>query len=170
MLSKSAPLALAAALLVATPALADITPGMQDILNNNYRLTCAAVLDPSDANMTAALSPLSPDFVNTNLKGKETKRDELATVMKQQLKMFHATSCDIKIDSATQPDPNTIVATTVTDIAGEAVLSDGKHQVEETAKAEETWAFSGGKWLEMKSKDLHSLVKVDGKVVQDQGQ
>src|SRR5215472_9800276 len=111
MRSKSALLAVAAVMLVVAPARADITPGIQKILSDNYQLMCAAVLDPSDANMTAALAPLSSDYVSTNLKGKETKRDDFAKLMQQQLKAFHATSCDVKIDTAAQPDPNTVVVT-----------------------------------------------------------
>lgn len=167
---KSALVTAAAVLLVAAPARADVAPDVQKALNDNYQLTCAAVLDPSDKNMDAAVAPLSPDFVNVDFKGTERKRDELVGMMKQQLKTFHGTSCDVKMDSVTQSDPNTIVVVSSLKIAGEIQAPDGKHDVEQTAKSQDTWALSNGKWLETKSKDLRSLVKVDGNVVQDQGQ
>ncbi len=167
---KSALLAAAAVVLVAAPARADVTPDVQKTLDDNYQLTCAAALDPSDKNMEAATAPLSPDFVNVDFKGKETKKDELVGMMKQQLKTFHTATCDIKIESATQSDPNTIVVVSSLKITGEVQAPDGKHDIEQTAKSEDTWALNNGKWLEMKSKDLRSLVKVDGNVVQDQGQ
>lgn len=167
---KSALLTAAAVVLVAAPAIADVAPDVQKTLNDTYQLTCTAVLDPSDKNMDAATASLSPDFVNVDFKGKETKRDELLGVMKQQLKTFHGTSCDIKMESVTQSDPNTIVVVSSLKVAGDIQAPDGKHEVEQTAKSEDTWTQSGGKWLETKSKDLRALVKVDGNVVQDQGQ
>lgn len=167
---KSALLTAAAVILAAAPAIADVAPDVQKTLNDDYQLTCAAVLDPSDKNMDAATAPLSPDFVNIDFKGKETKRDELLGIMKQQLKTFHGTACDIKMESVTQTDPNTIVVVSSLKVAGDIQAPDGKHEVEQTAKSQDTWTLNNRTWQEAKSKDLRALVKIDGNVVQDQGQ
>ena len=128
---KSALLAAAGILLVAAPArAADVAADVQQTLNADYQLTCTAVLDPSDKNMDAATAPLSPDFVNVDFKGKETKRDEVIGMMKQQLKIFHGTSCNIALDSVTQSDPNTIVVVSSLKLAGDLQAPDGKHDVQ----------------------------------------
>jgi hypothetical protein len=112
---------------------------------------------------------LSPDYVAVDFKGTEHKRDEVLSLEKQQLKTFKASSCDNKFNSVTQTDPSTIVVVNTSDIAGEIQAPDGKHDFTATNKAQDTWKLADGKWLQTQSKMLHVLVKVDGNVVQDQG-
>lgn len=167
---KSALLSATAVLLVTAPARADVSPDVQKTLNDTYQLTCAAVLDPTDPNMDAAFAAMSPDFVNVDLKGKQEKRDDVIGMVKQQLKLFHGTSCNIAIDDLTQPDPNTVVLTSTLKVEGDFQGQDGKHEVQQTGKSQDTWKLNGGKWMETQSKELKQLVKVDGNVVQDAGQ
>ena len=167
---KSALLTAAAVLLVAGPARADVAPDVQKTLTDAYQLTCTAVLDPTDANVDAAFAVLSPDFVNIDFKGKQTSRDEVVAQAKQQLKTFHGTKCENKSESMTQSDPNTIVVVETGVIEGDIQAPDGKHELSSTQKSQDTWKLVNGKWMQTQSKDLRALVKVDGNVVQDQGQ
>lgn len=148
---------------------ADVSADTQKTLTDAYGLTCSAVLDPTDKNFDAATAVLSPDYVDIDFKGASHKRDEVLSIMKQQLKTFKASSCENKFDSVTQTDPSTIVVVNTSNIAGEIQAPDGKHDFTALNKAQDTWKLAGGKWLQTQSKAMHVLVKVDGNVVQDQG-
>ncbi|HET7815156.1 MAG TPA: hypothetical protein VFL13_12370 [Candidatus Baltobacteraceae bacterium] len=148
---------------------ADVTPDVQKTLTDAYGLTCAAVLDPSDKNFDAATAVLSPDYVVVDFKGASHKRDEILAMEKQQLKTFKASSCDNKFNSVTQTDASTIVVVNTSNIAGEIQAPDGKHDFTALNKAQDTWKLVGGKWMQTQSKAMRALIKVDGNVVQDQG-
>lgn len=160
-----------AALLAGGSAMAaDVPADTQKALYDIYTLNCTAAMDPSDKNFDASAAYLSPDFVSIDLKGTQRKRDEVIAMGKQQLKMFHATSCDNKFESIASSDPSTVVIVNTSKISGDVQAPDGKHEFDATNKAQDTWKLVNGKWLETQSKDLRVLVKVDGNVVQDQGQ
>jgi hypothetical protein len=147
-----------------------VDPATQKVLAANYALGCTAAFDPSDANLDAAFAVLAPDFVNFDLKGKQTTREEVVGQGKQQLKLLKATSCDNTLASLSMTDPTTVVVVNTLHVVGEIQAPDGKHDLDLTNKAQDTWKNSGGKWLQTQSKDLRVLVKVDGNVVQDLGQ
>ena len=167
---KSALLTATAVLAIAAPARADVAADAQKAINDDYALTCTAVLDPTDANVDAAFGWLSSDYVNVDFKGKQTGKDEVIAQAKQQLKVFHGTKCDNTVESMTQPDANTIVVVITNKIEGTVQAPDGNHEINATNKSQDTWKLAGGKWVNTKSQDLRALVKVDGNVVQDQGQ
>ena len=149
---------------------ADVPADTQKALTDIYAQTCTTIMDPSDKNFDTALAYLAPDFVSTDLKGATHKRDEVSGLMKQQLKMFHATSCENKFESVTASDASTVVVVNTNKVAGDVQAPDAKHEFVATNKSQDTWKLVNGKWLESQSKDLRVLVKVDGNVVQDQGQ
>jgi hypothetical protein len=149
---------------------ADVPDAVQKTLTGYYALTCAAILDPSDANLDAAFAQLAPNFVETDTKGKETKRAEVVANDKQQMKTLHATSCDNALATFTSPDANTVVVINTFHMEGSIQAPDGTHDLAVTNKGQDTWTLVDGKWLNSQSKDLKILVKVDGKVVQDEGQ
>ena len=148
---------------------ADVDDATQKTLTANYALRCTAAFDPSDANLDATFGVLAPDFVAIGPNGKQITRDEVVGQGKQQMKMLHATSCDDKVESFTQSDPNTVVAVNDFHLEGDLQAPDGKHDLVITEKAQDTWKNVGGKWLASQSKDLQVMVKVDGNVVQDSG-
>jgi hypothetical protein len=135
-----------------------------------YDKNCTLILDPTDANMNTMFAELSPDYVAYDPKGKETKRDEVVGTMKQQLKTFHGTDCKNTFDSFTAPDANTVVIVGTQHVTGDLQAPDGKHDLDFTSKSEDTWKLVGGNWMQTQSKASHIVVKVDGSVVQDQGQ
>ena len=171
MFSKSALLFLCAALAMPLVARADAAlDTAQQALGADYKLDCTAALDPTDANLTAAFGLLSADFVNVDFKGKKTQRDEFVATAKQQIKMLHITTCDNTMASATAPDANTIVVVIAGKLAGQLQAPDGSHDFDATSKVEDTWKLANGTWQQSQSKELSNLLKVDGKVVQDEGQ
>ncbi|GAC1656966.1 MAG: hypothetical protein NVS9B12_08850 [Vulcanimicrobiaceae bacterium] len=139
-------------------------------LTTLYATGCTAALDPTDKNVEAMLATWSPDFVAVDPKGKEMKRDEVAGSMKAQLKTFHGTECKSTFDSLKSPDATTAVVVATLHVAGDIQAPDGKHELDLTQKSEDTWKLAGGAWLQTKQKTLHAVVKIDGSVVQDQGQ
>ncbi len=187
---KSAFVFAAAVALVAAPALADapsatpaaasttapaaagtaVPAAVTAALSPRYNLTCTAVLSGADKDLQAAFAVMAPEFVQTDLQGKTQKRDEVVANAEQQMKMFHGTACNETIDSATQPDANTIVATVTQKIEGQIQAPDANHDLSATDKTQDTWKLQNGTWMETASKDLRTLVKLDGKVVQDDGQ
>ena len=44
----------------------------QKTIAADYQLGCTAAINPTDSNLAAAFTFLSPDFVDTNVKGKKT--------------------------------------------------------------------------------------------------
>lgn len=135
-----------------------------------YQVGCNAALDPTDKNLDADAALLAPDYVDIDAKGKETKRDESIAMMKQNLKLYHSTDCKVNVGTVTAPDDKTAVATTTLHVVGDVQAPDGKHDFDVTAKSEDTWKLINGAWLQVKSRTLHQVVKVDGSVVQEQGQ
>jgi hypothetical protein len=141
----------------------------QKALTAQYNLVCAAIQDPSDKNITAAFAPLSPDFVMIDAKGKQHKRDEIVSVARMQLKMLEADDCTNTFDSMSSSDPSTVVVVDTTHVSGSVTAPDGKHTVDQTSKSSDTWKLVNGSWMETQSKSLRVLVKVDGKVADDEG-
>ena len=174
MFSKTAlALACVAALTTGLARAADAPAAPQavtDAITAIYTKNCTLVLDPTDANMTTMFAELSPDYVAYDPKGKETKRDEVVGTMKQQLKTFHGTDCKNSLDSITAPDANTAVVTGSQHVTGDIQAPDGKHDLDFTSKSEDTWKLINGTWMNTQSKAIHVVIKIDGSVVQDQGQ
>jgi hypothetical protein len=168
---KSAFVLLCATIAMPLVARADAVPdAVTQTLTADYKLDCTAALDPSDANLNAAFAVLSPDFVNVDFKGKQTQRDEFVASAKQQIKQLHITSCDNTLASVTASDPNTIVVVVSGKLAGQIQAPDGSHDLDALTKSQDTWKLTNGTWQQSQSKELSNLVKVDGKVVQDEGQ
>jgi hypothetical protein len=139
-------------------------------LTADYKLNCSAALDPTDANLTAAFALLSPDFVSIDFKGKQTAHDEFVATAKQQIKQLHITTCDNTLTSVTASDPNTIVVIVSGKLAGQLQAPDGSHDFDATSKTQDTWKLNNGTWQNSQAKELSNLIKIDGKVVQDEGQ
>jgi hypothetical protein len=138
-------------------------------ITSDYQLACTATQDPTDANLNAAFATLAPDFVHVDFKGKQMQRDEYIAQGKQQIKQLHITTCTNTIESTTLSDPNTVVVVVTGKIAGQIQAPDGNHDIEATTGSQDTWKLENGTWLQSQSKDVSALVKVDGKVVQDEG-
>lgn len=170
MLSKSAVFLLCVAAAAPLAARADAVPDTaQKALTADYALQCSAALDPSDANLTAAFGMLGPDFVSVDFKGKQTQRDAFIAQAKQQLKVLHITTCDNTIVSSSASDANTIVAVISGKLGGQVQAPDGNHDLDVSSKTQDTWKLVNGTWVQTESKEVSSLVKIDGKVVQDEG-
>ncbi len=170
MLLKITMALLYAAVAVPLAASADPVPdAAQKTLASDYQLMCTASEDPTDANLTAVFALLAPDFAHVDFKGKQTQRDEFIARGKQEIKQLHITSCDNAIGSTTMSDPNTIVVVVTGKIAGQLQAPDGNHDIEATTSTQDTWKLENGTWLQTQSKDVSALVKIDGKVVQDEG-
>jgi hypothetical protein len=170
MLLKITMAVLYAAVAVPLAASADAVPdAAQKTLTSDYELDCTATQDPTDANLNAAFAQLAPDFVHVDFKGKQMQRDEYVAKGKQQIKQLHVTTCANTIQSTTLADPNTIVVVVSGKIAGQLQAPDGNHDIEATTSSQDTWKLENGTWLQTQSKDVSALVKIDGKVVQDEG-
>jgi hypothetical protein len=170
MLLKIASALLFAALAAPLAASADAVPdAAAKAIAADYQLGCTAVQDPTDANLTALFATLAPDFVHVDFKGKQMQRDEFIAQGKQQIKQLHITTCTNTIGSTTLSDPNTIVVAISSKIAGQLQAPDGNHDIDATTSSQDTWKNENGTWLQAQSKDVSALVKIDGKVVQDEG-
>ena len=55
-------------------------------------------------------------------------------------------------------------------VIGSLQAPDGTHQLDVTAKIQDTWKQVKGTWMQSQSQQLRNLVKMDGNVVQDEGQ
>lgn len=164
---------LVAAFVVTTAALraADVPPDVLKTIAADYQLGCTAALDPSDANLTAAFAFLSPDYVDTDLKGKKLTRDESVAQGTQAMKQLHTTLCEPTLVSSTLNPDGTITSVEQVHVTGTVQAQDGSsHNLEVTAKAQDTWKQLNGAWMQTSSQELRSLVKMDGNVVQDEGQ
>lgn len=170
MLLRIAGALLCAAVAAPLVARADAVPdAAQKAITADYQLFCTATQDPTDANLSAAFATLTPDFVHVDLKGKQTQRDAFIAQAKQQIKQLHITSCANTIESTTLSDPNTIVVAVTSKIAGQIQAPDGNHDLDATNGSQDTWKLENGTWQQTQSKDVSALVKIDGKVVQDEG-
>ena len=170
MLLKTIMAALCAAIAVPLVASADAVPdAAAKAITADYALVCTASQDPTDANLAAAFALLAPDFVHVDFKGKQMQRDEFVAQAKQEIKQLHITSCANTIQSTTLSDASTIVVVVSGKIAGQLQAPDGNHELEATNGSQDTWKLVNGTWLQSQSKDVSALVKIDGKVVQDEG-
>lgn len=157
---------------VAFPLVASAAPvpdAVAKMLNADYAQVCTTFQDPSEANFTAFNAILAPEFVHVDFKGKQVDRADYIAQGKQQMKMLHITTCSQSVDSTTMSDPNTIVANVTGKIAGTLQAPDGNHEIDVTAGSADTWKLENGAWVQTQSKDTSALVKIDGKVVQDEG-
>lgn len=153
----------------APPAVA-VDDATQKLLTSDYALQCTAAFNPTDANLDAGFSVLSPDFVNIDPTGKQAGRDEVVGLAKQQMKMLKAKSCDHTMESFTAAGSDAIVVVNTLHVAGDMTAPDGtSHALDVTDRSQDTWKNIGGKWQETQSKDLHVVVKIDGNVAQDSG-
>jgi hypothetical protein len=148
---------------------APVDDATQKTLTASYALGCTAAFAPTDANLDAAFGNLAPTFVNIDPTGRQTPRDDVVGLAKQQMKMLKAKSCDHTMESFTQSDPTTIVVVNVLHVVGALQGPDGAHDFDLTDRASDTWKNAAGKWQEVQSKDLHVVVKIDGNVVQELG-
>lgn len=173
MRSKTALFFIAAALAATPLAKADTAAAVPDATQKTitglYDLGCTAIQDPSDKNLSAAFAIMSPDYVDIDPKGKEHKRDEVVATERMQLKQIEADDCTNSLDAFAAPDANTVTVTNTMHVTGSVQGSDAKHQIDATTKTLDTWKLVDGNWLEAQSKNLRTLVKVDGNVVQDTG-
>lgn len=157
---------------VAFPLVASAAPvpdAVSKTLNGNYAQLCTTFQDPTDANFTTLNAQLAPEFVHVDFKGKQVDRADYIAQGKQQIKMLHVTTCSQSVDSMTMSDPNTIVANVTAKIAGTLQAPDGNHDIDVTEGSADTWKLENGTWMQTQSKDTSALVKIDGKVVQDEG-
>jgi hypothetical protein len=164
--------ALVAAFVVTTAALraAGVPPDAQRTIAADYQLGCAAALDPSDANLTAAFAFLSPDYVDTDLKGKALTREESVAQDTLAMKQLHTTLCEPTLVSLTLNADRTITSVEQVHVTGTLQAPDGSHNLEVTAKVQDTWKQLNGTWMQTSSQELRNLVTMDGHVVQDEGQ
>ena len=169
---KTALLTASAALLASAPALADgPSDAAMTAITANYKLACAAVMNPTDDTEAKWFAFISPDFKNQDLKGKTQSKDEMTADAQQKLKVFHGTACDSTTEAPSAPDANTIVVTQTQKVTGDFQGPDGgKHDVDATSKSQDTWKLVNGAWMLSSAKDLRDLVKIDGAVVDDEGQ
>jgi hypothetical protein len=166
-------LALASALVLTSgiARAAEVPPDVAKAITTDYALSCTAALDPSGANLDAAFSYYSPDYVDVDSKGKTHTRDETVTVVKQQMKLLHTTACEPAVVSETLNADGTITVVATVHVAGSIQSSDGgSHNLDVNAKTQDTWKQVGSAWQESQSKELHTVVKMDGNVVEDEGQ
>lgn len=159
-----------AAVAVPLAASADPVPdAAAKAITTDYALVCTATQDPTDANLAAAFGLLAPDFVHLDFKGKQMQREEFIAQAKQEIKQLHVTSCANTVQSTTSSDASTIIVVVSGKIAGQLQAPDGNHDLEATTGSQDTWKLVNGAWLQTQSKDVSALVKIDGKVVQDEG-
>lgn len=148
---------------------ADVPPDAQKAITADYAASCAAALNPTDANLDAAFAFLSPDYVDIGFKGEQRTRDQVVAVGKQQMKQLHTTTCDpATVSSVLNPD-GTITVVEGVHIVGTLQSNDGNHDLEAIGQSQDTWKQIGGTWMQTQSKETRNLVKMDGKVVQDEG-
>lgn len=168
---RSSLLVVGALAVFAAPAIAaDVPADAKAAIDAAYKTNCTAALDPTDANLDKMAAILAPEYQSENVKGdKKVDRDTSIAQGKQQLKQIHGTACDVKVEDETLNADGTITATTSFTFSGELQAPDGKHAIDVTARAKDTWKKVGDAWLESYSKDLKNLVKLDGNVVQDEG-
>lgn len=164
--------ALAAAFVMTTIAVraADAPPDAQKAITADYQLGCTAAINPTDSNLDAATAFLSSDFVDIDVKGKKTARDQVVALEKQQMKQLHTNVCDPTMESSVLNADGTVTVVEDLHLTGSLQAPDGNHDLEVTAKTQDTWKQVNGAWMQSQSQQLRNLVKMDGNVVQDEGQ
>jgi len=149
---------------------ADVPSDVYKTITGDYALSCAAVLDPTDAKLTAAFGYLSPDYVDTDVKGKTLTRDQVVAISTQFLKQLHATACEPSVLSQTLNADGSVTVVTQLHIAGSIESPNGKHDVDASQKAQDTRKQVSGTWMLVQGLELHTTVKMDGNTIQDEGQ
>jgi hypothetical protein len=149
---------------------ADVPSDVYKTITGDYALSCAAVLDPTDAKLTAAFGYLSADYVDTDVKGKTLTRDQVVAISTQFLKQLHATACEPSVLSQTLNADGSVTVITQLHIAGSIESPNGKHEVDASQKAQDTWKQVSGTWMLVQGLELHTTVKMDGNTIQDEGQ
>jgi hypothetical protein len=149
---------------------ADVPTDVYKTITGDYQLSCAAVLDPTDAKLTAAFGYLSPDYVDTDIKGKTLTRDQVVAISTQFLKQLHSTACEPSVLTQTLNGDGSVTVVTQLHLAGSIESPNGKHDVDATQKAQDTWKQVGGTWMVVQGLELHNTVKMDGHMIQDEGQ
>jgi hypothetical protein len=86
------------------------------------------------------------------------------------MKQLHTTACEPSIVSETLNADGTVTVVAAVHVAGSIQAPDGNHDLDVSAKAQDTWTQTAGTWQLTQTQDLHTLVKMDGNVVQDEGQ
>lgn len=164
--------AVAAAFVMTTIAVraADVPPDAQKAITTDYQLSCTAALNPSDSNLEAAFGYLSSDFVDSDTKGKKTTRDQVVASGKQNMKQLHTNVCDPTMESSVLNADGTVTVVESLHLTGSLQAPDGNHDLEVTSKSQDTWKQVNGTWMLSQSQELRNLVKMDGNVVQDEGQ
>ena len=145
-------------------------PDVQKTITADYALGCTAAENPTDSNLDAAFGYLSPDYVDIDVKGKKTTRDQVVALGKQQMKQLRTTTCDPTTESSVLNADGTVTVVEDLHLVGTLQAPDGNHDIEVTAKAQDTWKQVNGAWMQTQSQELRNLVKMDGNVVQDEGQ
>ena len=171
-MSSKFPAALVGALALSISAAraADVAPDVQKLIAADYQVSCTAALNPTDKNLHAAFAYLSPDYVDTDLQGKTLKRDQVIALSTQFLKQMHSSLCVPSVVTETLNGDGSVTVVTQLHIAGTITEADAKHDVDASQKAQDTWKQVGGTWMVVQGIELHSTVKMDGKVIQDDGQ
>ena len=163
--------ALACALVASTSTAraADAPPDVIKTIAADYQLGCTAALDPTDANLTAAFSFLSPDYVYTDAKGNKEPRDEIVSKGSQLMKQLHTTACAPSIVSQSLNPDGTITVVSALHLTGSLQTPDGNHNLEVDAITQDAWKQSASAWQEISSQELHNTAKLDGTVIDDEG-
>jgi hypothetical protein len=149
---------------------AAVPASIQRAIEALYQRVCTAALDPSRENVEAAASVFAPDFTAVDESGRQYSHDEVVTELEQQLSVMRASRCTTEIVSASAPDPETVVAVDSLQANGTMQAPDGPHVVDVASSSSDTWKLVGGAWVEERSNILHTLVKIDGRVVQHSGE
>ncbi len=149
---------------------ADVPADAQKAIAADYQLGCTAAINPTDSNLAAAFTFLSPDFVDINVKGKKTPRDQVVAMGTQSMKLLHTSTCEPTTESSVLNADGTIAVVEDLHVIGSLQAPDGTHQLDVTAKMQDTWTQVKGTWMQSQSQQLRNLVKMDGNVVQDEGQ
>jgi hypothetical protein len=164
--------ALIAAFAVTTTALraAEVPQTAQKVITADYQLGCVAAMNPTNGNLDAAFAFLSPGFVDIGVKGEKHSRDEVVAMGKQNLTQLKTTACEPFTESSVLNIDGTVTVVEDLHLMGEVLTPNGNHQLEVTAKAQDTWQQINGTWMQTQSQELRNQVKMDGNVVQDEGQ
>ncbi len=166
----AAALATAVILTAAAARAADVPADADKAIAADYALGCTAAETPSDGNIDAAFAYLSPDYVDIDVKGKKSTRDEVVAIGKQQIKQLHTTACDATTESSELNADGTITVVEDLHVLGTIQAPDGSHSLEVTSKSQDTWKQVNGTWMQSQSQETRNLVKMDGNVVDDEGQ
>ncbi len=158
---------------VAFPLAASAAPvpdAVAKTLNADYALVCTAFQDPSEANFTALDAMLASEFVHVDFKGKQIDRAELHRAGQAADRRCCTSRPALSLwIPPTMTDATTIVANVTGKFVGTLQAPDGNHEIDVTQGSTDTWKLENGAWVQTQSKDTSALVKIDGKVVQDEG-